>query len=104
MRYIAQMARLCRRYVKSEADIPEVLTEGFLNVFNQLSKFEYRGTASLKVWIRKIMINQALMHLRKQRSLLWVDMETAQHHHEAGLEASFSVAAAMAAEEIEEKK
>ena len=72
-KFITSMGRLCLRYLKNEEDTKHVLTEGFLKVFSHFKKFEYRGKESLEVWIRKIMINESLMHLRK-RKILFVDI------------------------------
>lgn len=72
------MGRLCLRYVADREDAREVLIDGFLRVFKMLEKFEDRGVNSLEAWIRKIMINQCLMHLRKRRRVLFVDV-TEQH-------------------------
>jgi RNA polymerase sigma-70 factor, ECF subfamily len=69
-RYVAVMARLCQRYVKDRAEVQDVLIEGFVKVFEKLKTFEYRGEHSLEVWIRRIMINECLMRLRKRQMYL----------------------------------
>lgn len=71
-RYVTVMARLCQRYIKNNATIQDVLTEGFIKVFNKLPTFEYRGEQSLEIWIRKIMINECLMLLRKTNKLTFI--------------------------------
>jgi len=71
--YVTPMARLCVRYIKDKDEIRDVLTEGFMKVFQQLGKFEYRGGHSLEVWIRKIMVNECLMRLRKKRAHLFIE-------------------------------
>lgn len=68
-RYITIMARLCQRYIKDNATVQDILTEGFIKVFDKLPTFEYRGEQSLEIWIRKIMINECLMLLRKSNKL-----------------------------------
>jgi RNA polymerase sigma-70 factor (ECF subfamily) len=62
--FVAPMGRLCLRYLRNEADVQEVLTEGFVKVFRELKRFQYRGAESLQGWIRKIMVNESLMYLR----------------------------------------
>lgn len=94
-RFVAAMARLCLRYIADPEDAKEVLIDGFLRVFKMLKKFEDRGINSLEAWIRKIMINQCLMHLRKKRRVLFVDVS--HQHIETDLRADVSVSA----EEIE---
>jgi RNA polymerase sigma factor (sigma-70 family) len=61
------MARLCLRYVKDKDDVQDILAEGFIKVFKHLQKFEYKGEHGLEAWIRKIMVNECLMSLRKKR-------------------------------------
>lgn len=68
------MTGLCRRYVKNRAALPEVLVGGFAKVFEHLKTFQYNGEQSLEVWIRKIMINECLMHLRKDRKHLFIEL------------------------------
>ena len=65
--YVSEMTRLCYRYVRDDSETKDVLTEGFLKVFRLIGKFEYRGTGSLKAWIKRIMVNESLMYLRKQK-------------------------------------
>ena len=52
------------RYCKSQEDAEDVLQEAFVKVFNSLEKF--RGEASIKYWIKRIVINTALNHHRKK--------------------------------------
>jgi RNA polymerase sigma-70 factor, ECF subfamily len=69
-RYVTMMARLCHRYLKDNTEVQDVLIEGFVKVFEKLKTFEYRGEQSLEVWIRRIMINECLMRLRKRHMYL----------------------------------
>lgn len=76
------MARLCLRYISDKEEARDVLIEGFLRVFAMLKRFEYRGENSLERWIRKIMVNECLMNLRKRRRTLFVDV--AEEHIAVG--------------------
>lgn len=51
------------------------MQEGFIKVFKSLHQFEGKG--SFEGWIRKIMVNTALMHIRKYRAkeLKTVDLD-----------------------------
>jgi len=57
---------ICRRYVKSPQDAEEIMLDGFYKFFKNLPSFAYQGEAALFVWIKKIMINECLMFLRKK--------------------------------------
>ena len=60
------MMAVCCRYVKTRADAEELLLDGFYKFFNHLPSFNYIGEAALYGWIKKIMIRECLMHLRKR--------------------------------------
>lgn len=61
-----KMLMVCRRYVKNQQDAEELVLDGFFKVFKNLSSFSYQGDAALYVWVKKIMINECLMFLRKK--------------------------------------
>jgi RNA polymerase sigma-70 factor (ECF subfamily) len=98
--FVAPMGRLCLRYVRNEADAQEVLTEGFVKVFRELKGFQSRGAGSLNAWVRKIMVNESLMHLRKGRGLSFVGLEAAETDGAGGVESPFAIDPAVSAEEI----
>ncbi|MEQ9424450.1 MAG: sigma-70 family RNA polymerase sigma factor [Cyclobacteriaceae bacterium] len=68
-RYADMMFRVCYRYIKKEEDTEDVLAIGFVKVFQNINRFEYRDKGSLNGWIKRIMINEALMFLRKKNPL-----------------------------------
>jgi len=66
-RYANRLYRLCRRYVRNPLETEEVLMNGFLKIFKAIVAFEYRSDDELEVWMKRIVVNEALMHLRKTR-------------------------------------
>ena len=54
---------VCRRYSKSREEAIEIVNDGFYKVLTQLDK--YNDTLSFKGWVRRIMINAAIDHFRK---------------------------------------
>ncbi|MEL6720980.1 MAG: RNA polymerase sigma factor, partial [Bacteroidota bacterium] len=66
-RYAPKMFGVCRRYVKSLEDAEDVLVEGFYKVLTKIE--QYGGNGSFEGWIRRIMVNEALMFLRKNNPL-----------------------------------
>lgn len=73
-RYALPMFRLCLRYMRSREEAEEVMVGGFLKGFENLHRFENRGPDSFVFWLRRIMVNECLMLLRKQKPLM-VDAE-----------------------------
>lgn len=65
--FAQKMFMHCYRYVKHKEDAEEILSEGFIKVFANLSKIEYRDAKSFEGWLKRIMINESLMFLRKQK-------------------------------------
>ena len=63
--YKSQMFGLCLRYAKSREDAEDILQMGFIKVYRDLH--QYKPQASLGAWIRKVMVNTALEHLRKYK-------------------------------------
>lgn len=72
--YAQKMFILCYRYVSNKEDVEDILAEGFIKVFNNLSKVEYRDAKSFEGWIKRIMVNECLTFLRK-RKMLFYDFE-----------------------------
>ncbi len=62
------MMALCCRYVKNREDAEEILLDGFYKFFRHLKEFHYRGEAALYAWIKRIMVNECLMFLRRRHT------------------------------------
>ena len=54
------MLGICMRYCKRREEAEDVLHEGFIKVFSNVSKF--RGEGSFEGWIKRIMINTSLSY------------------------------------------
>lgn len=72
-RFAIKMFRTCYRYLKNEQDAEDVMINGFVKVFNNIERFENRHQYSLEAWIRRIMVNESLMLLRKNNQFSFVD-------------------------------
>ncbi|HWY33146.1 MAG TPA: RNA polymerase sigma factor, partial [Nitrosopumilaceae archaeon] len=65
------MLAVCLRYCKNREEAEDILQEGFIKVFKNITKFQYQG--SFEGWIRRIMVNTALEELRKKRNRMITD-------------------------------
>jgi RNA polymerase sigma factor (sigma-70 family) len=63
--FAENMLAVCYRYTKSLADAEDVLQDGFIKVFRNLSN--YREEGELGAWIRRIMVNTDINFLKKKR-------------------------------------
>jgi RNA polymerase sigma factor (sigma-70 family) len=75
--YYRQMYNICFRYVKDEMETEDVLSAGFTKVFKHIGKFTYAHENGLKAWIKKIMVNECLMVLRKKNNFFLVPLSAA---------------------------
>lgn len=58
---------ICVRYVKSTVEAEDVFIEGFYKILTKIDDF--KGEGSFEGWIKRIMVNESLMHLRKKNRL-----------------------------------
>jgi RNA polymerase sigma-70 factor (ECF subfamily) len=65
--------RMVMRYVKNREDAEDVLITAFTKIFNRIDSFSYQGDGSLQGWMKKVVINEALMWLRRRHSFALVD-------------------------------
>ncbi len=66
-RYSPLMFSVCRRYLRQREDAEEALISGFYKVFSQIDS--YTGAGNFEGWIRRIMVNECLMILRRVQPL-----------------------------------
>lgn len=63
-RYAPTMLGVCRRYMKDLMEAEDVLSQGFYKAFTKIKQFTFKG--SFEGWLRRIMVNESLMQLRKR--------------------------------------
>lgn len=66
-RFSPTMLAVARRYTARDPDAEDVLVGAFYKVFSKISSFSESG--SFEGWIRRIVVNEALMLLRKNHAL-----------------------------------
>ncbi|MBD2699685.1 RNA polymerase sigma factor [Spirosoma sp. BT702] len=64
-RFAGKMLAVCTRYCANRADAEEVMLDGFMRVFEKIEQFREQG--SFEGWIRRIMVTESLMFLRRNR-------------------------------------
>ncbi|HMQ46071.1 MAG TPA: RNA polymerase sigma factor [Saprospiraceae bacterium] len=65
-RYSPVMQGVCLRYVKRLEDAEDVLAEAFFKVLTHIH--QYKGEGSFEGWIRRIVVNECLMFLRRHHN------------------------------------
>jgi len=81
-RYAGKMMAVCRRYARHELEAEDILQDAFIKVFDNLGKFEFKG--SFEGWIRRIVINTALKNF--QRASFQKEQLGLETHDEQSLE------------------
>lgn len=64
-RYAGRLLAVCLRYIPNRMEAEDLLHDGFLKIFSSFDKFTWRGEGSLRAWMERLMVNEALQHLRK---------------------------------------
>ena len=73
-KYAGIMLGICLRYLKNQMDAEEVMLNGFVKIFQHVHQYESKG--SFEGWMKRIMVNEALMQIRKKEPVyLSIDSE-----------------------------
>ena len=67
-RYAKAMYNTCLRMVRVQADAEDVLQNAFVDVFLKLDSYRFEST--IGAWIKRIVINACLNHLKKRRMII----------------------------------
>src|SRR5580698_1852199 len=79
--YASKMYAVCLRYADNGHYAEDILQEGFIKVFNNISRF--RGDGSFEGWIRRIMVNTAIEFIRKTAVYVReIEIEKVVHYYD----------------------
>lgn len=65
-----KMLGICRQYLRNNDMAEEVMLTGFLKIFTHLKDFKNEG--SFEGWMRRIMVNESISQLRKDKKLQFI--------------------------------
>jgi RNA polymerase sigma-70 factor (ECF subfamily) len=80
--YSRRLMGVCSRYCDNREEAEDVLQEGLIKIFERIGSF--RGNGSLEGWMRKIIVNTALDHFRKQKAFR-NSFDISEMEHAAGV-------------------
>jgi len=72
--HYAYAMSICLRYSQTKEEAREILNDGFMKVFSKIE--QYNPETSFLGWLRRIMINTAIDHYRKE----------VKHYHQSSIE------------------
>jgi len=64
-RYMPELLRTARRFLRSEEDARDAVQDAFVSAFKSIGRFE--SNSQLSTWLHRILINSSLMKLRSRR-------------------------------------
>ena len=83
--YSRRFMAICLRYLNDQQQAEDVMIQSFMKIFEKLSQFQ--GTGSFEGWMKRIVVTQALMAIRSNRSLtLTIPLEDTLHVKEPAAE------------------
>lgn len=62
-----KMLGVCTRYIYDRAEAEHVMIGGMVKMFEKVS--QYTGEGNFEGWVRRIMVNESLMYLRKNKNM-----------------------------------
>ncbi len=87
-KYKVEMYGVCRRYIKNDLDAEDAMIQGFYKALTRLE--QYRGTGNFGGWLRRIMVNESLMYLRKYNLNLSLEKAEQVVSKEVNVEQTFA--------------
>ncbi len=70
-RHAPKLYAVCLQYSGNDEEARDILQEGFIKIFENLSHYKYEG--SFEGWMRRIIVNTALEKYRSRHNLYRVD-------------------------------
>jgi len=72
-RYAPKMLGVCMRYAKDRAEAEDMMQEGFIKVFHNISRFKNEG--SFEGWVRRIMVFTAINFFKHRSRKFQEDLD-----------------------------
>ena len=75
-RHAPWLLGVCLYYMGNREDAEDVMHDGFLNIIRGISGYKEQPKGSIEAWMRKVMVNTALKHIRdhkKEQKLTQLD-------------------------------
>jgi len=66
-RFSGKMFALCSRYVKDKMEAEDVLVKAFTKILDRIN--QYKNEGSFEGWVRRVMVNESLSYLRRNKSM-----------------------------------
>ena len=71
--YSGYLAAVCSRYVVTAEDARDILQDAFVKIFSSIASFRPMENASLKSWMTRIVVNESLKFLKRQKACKFME-------------------------------
>lgn len=71
--YAGYLMAVCSRYVANMEDVRDILQDAFIKIFSHLDTYKPKNDASLKSWMTRIVVNDALKFLKKHNRFDFIE-------------------------------
>ena len=89
VKFSSKMLSVCRQYIKDIHQAEDIMITAFMKVFTNLKNFQHNG--SFEGWIRRIMVNECISHIRVRKKLSFIEDENYFEESFNNIESQFSV-------------
>jgi len=89
VKFSSKMLSVCRQYIKDIHQAEDIMMTAFMKVFTNLKNFQHNG--SFEGWIRRIMVNECISHIRVQKKVSFLEEEHYFEESFNNIESQFSV-------------
>ncbi len=80
------MLGICKRYTPVKMSAEDLLHDGFIKIFKDIKS--YSGKGSFEGWMKKVMINTVLLHIREVKKEAKLSIEEARFYEKTEDEAA----------------
>lgn len=87
--FSSKMLSVCRQYIKDIHQAEDLMITAFMKVFTNLKNFQHNG--SFEGWIRRIMVNECISHIRVQKKVSFLEEESYSEESFNNIESQFSI-------------
>lgn len=76
--YVGHLTAVCSRYIPNDEDVRDLMQESFIKIFSSVGSFEFRGEGSLKAWMTRVVVNDALRFIKQNLHVGFTELTDAE--------------------------
>ena len=73
--HVGYLYGVALRYIADRDSAKDILQNAFIKIFSSLKQFRYRGEGAFRAWAKRIVINEALIWIRREQRFVLIDEE-----------------------------